>query len=43
MTQANTHIPNRNFIVSDTIVATLTAATIVLAGFLSLIQFAVVV
>lgn len=41
MTQANNHIPNQTSFVSDTIVATLTAVTIVLAGFLSLFAAAV--
>lgn len=43
MTQANTHIQNRSSTISDVIVGALTAAMIVLSGFLSLVQFAAAV
>lgn len=43
MTQANTHIPEQQSTITDAIVSTLTVVTIVLAGLLSLAQFAVAV
>lgn len=43
MTQTNTHIQNPNSSISDVIVGALTAAIIVLSGFLSLVQFAAAV
>ena len=43
MTQSNIHIPEQHSVVNDVIVSALTMAMIVLAGVLSLAQFAAVV
>ena len=42
MTNISSHIPEQHSVVSNFIVAALTGAMIVMAGFLSLAQFAIV-
>jgi hypothetical protein len=43
MTHTNNHLPQQHSVVTEIVIATLTGAMIVLAGLLSLSQFAVVV
>ena len=42
MTQAETHIPEQHSIVTDIVISALTGAMILIAGFLSLSQFAII-
>jgi len=43
MTNTNIHVPARHSTVDEAIVSVLTAATIILAGFLAIAQFAAVI
>jgi hypothetical protein len=42
MTQADAHIPQQHSLATDVVISVLTGAMILIAGFLSLSQFAII-